>query len=786
MKMPLRKIAGDLRTHWAQWMLILLVLIIGIAGVLAAINARAILAREIPLSFDSAQIPDLTMRFTQFDPAWLAMVRAIDGVDAAEVRGNIMTRVATAEGGWLPMRLTVVDNFTTQQLNVVHLHGEQWLDVDATIMIEQSGRSIIAGGVGKSLAVRTVGGGVANIVVGAFVHDTAIAPSTQERIIFGYIKPSAAKRLGFMATFDQLLIKMPVRGSDRDVEALAESIKAVLVAKGATVYRTDTRRPRHPHAGLMTAMLRVLAILAGLALVSATALAGYLFSAWMRRESRQIAVMKTIGAQSHHIGSQYFFMALPILVVAISCAFPLGAFLGRALARFEADILNIDLVNIDVPARLLFQALMSVLLLPMLAMALPIIRAARKSVRETLADPGIVTFPAITRLASRLFSSSKAINFWFGVRNAWRRPWRLMVMLLAFSAGGALLLTTHSNYESLMTVIDTNLSEQAHDIEVSLSQSKLPAILEQVARSVSDTTIAEAWRRARVSTAAANPNDEQDDRFVLMGYPNQSQLFQRPVVEGRAPSPNATDEILVTRYLRDRNPLLRPGNEVELTFDDCRTVVKIVGLVDEITTAIAYVDARTFDKITGLDDSSTVVRIKTKNTHIEMAANAIDRAFMDANIPPSQIATKKTLRDSLEEHFFVVGEVIRIVAFAIAFVGAIVLVAATAFNVVERGRELGIMRAIGATRRHLAATLLIEALTVVGLGMVFSIISAIALTRIMLDAAERMLLHVSIPLIFSMSGFWQLCASAAVIVATVWLCLHFALTRSITNALAYD
>jgi putative ABC transport system permease protein len=792
MKMQWQKVTGDFRQHKSQWMLILLILIIGIAGVIAAMNARAILIREIPANFASANSPDLTLWLERIDLAWLSKVNAIDGVDLVEARGNMMTRVATAKGGWLPMRLTVVENFSQQRLSTVHLHGQTWPDTDSTILIEQSGRTIIQGSVGKPLAVRTPGGEVANIVVGAFVHDTAIAPSTQDRMIYGYITPTAAKRLGYTANFNQLLVKVTKRVSNNnvaevaDVVLLADSIKSALLANGGTVIRADTKPQTHPHAGLMTAMLRVLSILAVLAIVSATAMAGYLFSAWMRREARQVAVMKTIGANAYHIGLQYLLMVLPLLACAVVIAFPIGSFAGRALAGFEANILNIDLVSLDIPLALFIQELAIVTILPMVAMAIPIISAARKSVRETLSDPGIADIPALTRLISRFVGSSNAINYWLGVRNAWRRPWRLMIMVLAFSAGGTILLTTRSNYESLMKAIDINLAEQAHDIEVTLSKLSPPAAVEQVARSLNDSAIVEAWRRTRVSVTNPNVGQEKNDRILLLGHPNQSQLFQRPVMEGRAPHPNATDEILVTRYLHDRNPLLSPGLQVELMHNERRVKVKVVGLVDEITSAVAYVDAKTFDHITGLDARSSTVRVKTNNTDIEMAANALESAFIAANYIPTNITTKTTLRDSLEEHFFVVGEVLRIVAFAIAFVAAIVLIAATAYNVVERARELAIMRAIGATRRHLAATLLIEAISVVALGIAISIIASTLLTRVMLNAAERMLLHVSVPMIFSATGFWQLCASAGLIVFTVWVCVNFSLNRSITKALAQD
>ena len=60
---------------------------------------------------------------------------------------------------------------------------------------------------------------------------------------------------------------------------------------------------------------------------------------------------------------------------------------------------------------------------------------------------------------SRLIRMPGDRRWSFALRNSFRRPWRLALTLLALSAGGALLLTTHNNYESLMRVIDRALAK---------------------------------------------------------------------------------------------------------------------------------------------------------------------------------------------------------------------------------------------------------------------------------------------------------------------------------------
>ena len=84
------------------------------------------------------------------------------------------------------------------------------------------------------------------------------------------------------------------------------------------------------------------------------------------------------------------------------------------------------------------------------------------------------------------------------------------------------------------------------------------------------------------------------------------------------------------------------------------------------------------------------------------------RRFSRAHLAPAQVLTRAMFRDALDEHFKVVGDVLQMVALAAALLGAIILAAGTAFNVLERTREIGVMRALGATVRGIAAMLLAE------------------------------------------------------------------------------
>ena len=87
------KVTGDFRQHRSQITVIGLVLALGTAGVVAALNARTVLQREIAASYAGAKSPDLALWFDQVDDSLVASIRRLPGVAAAEARRITAMRV---------------------------------------------------------------------------------------------------------------------------------------------------------------------------------------------------------------------------------------------------------------------------------------------------------------------------------------------------------------------------------------------------------------------------------------------------------------------------------------------------------------------------------------------------------------------------------------------------------------------------------------------------------------------------------------------------------------------
>ncbi|MFL6568677.1 MAG: FtsX-like permease family protein [Chthoniobacterales bacterium] len=772
-----RKIAGDFREHRSEIACIALVLIVGASGVIAALNARAVLAREIAKSYSAANSPDIILWFERVDAALVEQVRARPGVAAAEARRSAFTRAAADSGDWFTARVTVLPDVVHQQVGSIHQHGSDGTPREG-IFIEQSGQSLLGRNVGDELQVRTPAGEVVRVPIAGLVHDTAVAPSTQDRVIYAYVTAPNATRIGLNPEADQLLVKMKARESMSDVYELSEDLTAWLKAHDATPLRADAQANTHPHAALMSTMLAVLEVLAGIAFACSAALASYMISLWMKREVRQVGIMKAIGARFSQIALQYLALLAPVVVVSVLVALPLGTLLTRAVVRYYETSLNIDVADWSAPTTLLVREIVFALLIPFVAMALPIVRAARVSARRAIQDSGIVPPSVATRITARIIAVPMSRRMTFALRNTFRRPWRLALTLLALSAGGALLLTSYNTYESLMRVVDVSLAQQGHDLEVQLQKPAPAGEIEAIAHSVQGVEIAEAFRRAAVNV--------DEHRVSLCGYPADTRLLILPIKEGAWPRADETNSVVINRTFQSSSAALHVGSELTVKFHEREQRVRIVGIVEEIGAPTIYAPFPTFDTITALGDASQSVRVKVTPGHERSVVNALDQALLNAHLTPSLIGTRAEFRTALDEHFAVVTTVMKMIALGAMLIGAISLVASVSLGVIERSREIGVIRALGATPRNVMAIFVAEGGAVALLSALIAIALSLYLAQLLNHKAANELLHVAVPLYVSRFGLGILFSGVFAVMLGVWLSVRRLLRLSVHEALAYE
>ncbi len=107
--------------------------------------------------------------------------------------------------------------------------------------------------------------------------------------------------------------------------------------------------------------------------------------ALLAQETRQIGMMKAVGAQGNQVVGVYMSMIALYGLLALAIAAPLGVIGGKLFADFGSNVMNFTVTYEILPSILALQAGMA-LIIPALAALFPICLGTRKTVREAISD----------------------------------------------------------------------------------------------------------------------------------------------------------------------------------------------------------------------------------------------------------------------------------------------------------------------------------------------------------------------------------------------------------------
>jgi putative ABC transport system permease protein len=249
----------------------------------------------------------------------------------------------------------------------------------------------------------------------------------------------------------------------------------------------------------------------------------------------------------------------------------------------------------------------------------------------------------------------------------------------------------------------------------------------------------EAWgysptsfsRTGEVDVSAAYP-DGGHGTFSLLGAPPATRLIGLPVMEGRWLEPGDSKAVVLNHGVRARAPGLKLGDDVTLSLDGRATRWHVVGFVEEVgSMPAAYVSDLEFAAAAGIGERARLVRLSTSAESTEARA-AILRA-VEATLVSTGAAVEQALplaehRTAIGDHMAILVRALIALAAVMALVGALGLGSSMGVSVVERTRELAIMKTIGATPQRVLRDLLLEALTVGALSWVLACLVSLPLT----------------------------------------------------------
>lgn len=791
-----RKVFQDLSGNKTRTVLVVLAIAVGVFAVGMISGTHSIISREMDRNYLAANSASAVVNADPFDAGLVRSVARLPQVAAAEGRSTTRVQVEVAPDEWRDLVVAGIADFDDVRVDIVRPAGGQWPPGPQQIVIERNSLAYLQTAVSDTIRVRLRDGRLRELPVAGLAHDVAVPDARFADVGFGYVDMRTLAWLGGSEAFTRLHFVVAEGREDRahilDVAALVENR---IARSGRAVYWTSIPTPgEHWAEDIVTTLLLLLGVFGFLTLFLSGFLVVNTIAAILTQHVRQIGIMKTVGARRRQIVSMYLAMVLVYGLLSLGIAVPLGALAAWAFVRFIANIINLQIVSFGIPAQTLALEIGVGLLVPLLAALWPVLLGVQVTIRQALDSlnlgQGIFGRGAIDRLfvrVQRLMPLERPLLI--SLRNTIRRKGRLALTLLTLILASAIFISVLSVRASLYRTIDDFLRYRQYDVRVSLDRFYRVEPLQHAALQVPGVVAVESWGASGVRRL--RPDGGSSDGYDLVAPPAQTTFIDPTLLAGRWLQPGDVDAIVVNSDFIDEEPDVWLGDTIRLDLDGRETTWRVVGVVQGVITGpIVYVNYDTYARLTrNVGQASRLYVIGAQ--HDPAAQEALARrleAHLQANgFGVSSTRTVGSFRQTAEYQFNILITFLVIMAVLLAVVGGLGLAATMSINVLERTREIGVMRAIGASDTAVRHIVLVEGVLIGLVSWALGSLLAMPLSRVL--SAQVGIAFVDAPLshAFSLPAvvLWLLIVTALSALASV-MPARSASRLTIREVLAYE
>ncbi len=202
---------------------------------------------------------------------------------------------------------------------------------------------------------------------------------------------------------------------------------------------------------------------------------------------------------------------------------------------------------------------------------------------------------------------------------------------------------------------------------------------------------------------------------------------------------------MINKDLIEIEPGLGVGSRITLEVEQRKQTYEIIGVTStHLSGARIYMPYKEFGVLTNRPSQVDSLRVRGSQSGLsnrlqqEILAERIETRFENAGLSNSESVTHYAIFGDFTEVFDLILIVLVIMAVLLAIVGGLGLTGSLGINILERTREIGVLRAVGASNIAVRKVIVIEGITV-GLmswimGAILSAPSGRALSGAVVDA----------------------------------------------------
>jgi putative ABC transport system permease protein len=762
-----RKVMRDVWGNKTRTLLVVLSIAVGVFAVGTTAGTWVMMSRD--LSADYAAIdPSSAILFTDpLDDGLVESIRGMPGVGDAEGRFDLTVRIETGPDEWRNMRLEAIDDYSDIPLDKVRPQSGAWPPPSQELLLERASLGLTNSSVGSLLTMRSPDGSQRDLRIAGLAHDLNKVPASFSGTPVGYITFDTLEWLGYPHSYNALHLLVAGDADDEQhVRSVIDEVRDKIEQSGRTVSWVYVPEPGTFAADdILAPMTVVLGTLAFLSLF----LSGFLLvnttSAVLMQQVRQIGMMKSVGARNGQLMRLYLGMVLVFGVLSLAIAIPLASIVAYAITRYLAGLINFDFSGFRIPLEVVALEIAVGLLVPLAAALFPVASGVRVTVRQALDSYGAggnqFGSGHVDRILQRVRGLSRPVLL--SLRNTVRRKMRLLLTLATLALGGAIFIAVFSVRTSLLTTLDQSTAYLNYDIRVDFDGAYDAGTIESEATGVPGVTAAEYWGGGNASVVRADGSEGSS--FELDAPPGGTDLLRPVITQGRWLRPDDQGAIVLDTDVLANEPGIRVGDDVVLDIERRESTWHVVGIAQTTLSATfirigtGYVNLADYTAVVPPADVNSSLRVQTAQhdgASESSVATALQDRYQASGMGVASIRTTAASQEAIRNQFNVLLVFLAIVATLLAIVGALSLMGTMSMNVHERAREIGVMRAIGASDGGVLQIFVVEGICIGVLSAPIAGALAIPISRALSTVVGEKFTHAPLSYTFSVGGgvFW--------------------------------
>jgi putative ABC transport system permease protein len=756
-----KKVWADFWSNRGRTFLTIVTIAVGTFAVGFNSNMGLYMNESMDGDYLSANPSEAEVYASNLNDDMVELAREVPGVEAVEGRSNVSARIVQPDGTLVQTSFTAVEDPAAMTLNLlkpalgevsIPKYGNKETIIDASAMS-------LGYKPGDTIVVELSNGKRRELTLTGYMHAVTGFPYNLAQQVNAYVTPDTLEWLGgTIETYDGLSISVSEKQTDAEhVTAVAQAVADELERAGSTVYFVSVYQPGHHFAYSVTqGVFFVLSILGYLTVLLSGFLIVNTITALMTQHTRQIGIMKATGGSTTQIFGMYLVLILAFGLGALALAVPLANVLAKTIGGGMAAWLNFHPGVYKGYQVTLVQQVIVAVVVPLLAAILPIYNSVRITVREALSDYGL---GGNARTKEETVGKNSVLvprPIRISLRNTFRRKARLGLTLFTLVLGGAVFIAVYNLWASFDKTIEDIQGYFLADINIAFDRGYRFDKVATIAQSIPGVVSAEGW--LEYTGTLEMEGQDAGTQILFVAPPSTSILIDPIITAGRWLQPGDENAIVIGNHLLNIFPDLKVGDWLTIDIDGKETKWMIVGtysITGNVSPPLLYVNYEYLSVLVGQPEMAYSLRIVT-DPHDSATQNRINDQIQAAfekrgiNISSTQLGAD-FIRDQKAQTDVLVYFML-VMATLIAVVGGLGLMGTMSINVLERTREIGVMRAIGASNADIQAIVITEGMVIGIISWAISIFISIPITNVLCYGVGMAILTAPMPAVYGATG----------------------------------